>query len=83
MLNLYQSALTFCFASVRVCLVPDSYFTQVVRHVLARHDPYRCGEVEGHQQQLEARVKFRGNELLGMVTVSLSLEDREVRTVTL
>lgn len=54
---------------------------QVVRHVLARHDPSRCAESapakrtqrqsrEGHNDDRDQRaVRFRGNELLGLVTV--------------
>eukprot|EP00903_Cladosiphon_okamuranus_P015535 g14342.t1 len=47
---------------------------QIVRHVLARHDPVRCAESakrsqrrEGHDDQ--RAVRFRGNELLGLVAV--------------
>lgn len=37
---------------------------QVVRHVLARHDPLRCaGSIK------RDGVRFRGNELLGLVAV--------------
>lgn len=45
-------------------------YAQVVRHVLARHDPLRCGvsqRREGHDSQ--RAVHFRGNELLGLVAV--------------
>lgn len=69
-----------CLTSVSRCAR-----CQVVRHVLARHDPFRCREVEAQkqaqqqqQQQMVERVQFRGNELLGMVTVSLSAEDTQV-----
>ncbi|CAM9623587.1 unnamed protein product, partial [Discosporangium mesarthrocarpum] len=37
---------------------------EVARHVLARHDPVRCGGTEGRQ-----RVRYCGNQLLQLVTV--------------
>lgn len=47
---------------------------QVVRHVLARHDPLRCAESAKRSQRREGQfdhraVRFRGNELLGLVAV--------------
>eukprot|EP00752_Nemacystus_decipiens_P010134 g9031.t1 len=47
---------------------------QVVRHVLARHDPVRCAESAKRSQRRadqddERAVRFRGNELLGLVAV--------------
>ncbi|CAM9687850.1 unnamed protein product, partial [Laminaria digitata] len=44
-------------------------FRQVARHVLARHDPARCAENSKRSNQNQRTVRFRGNELLGMVTV--------------
>lgn len=46
-----------------------SLFEQVARHVLARHDPSRCAESSKRSKQNQNAVRFRGNELLGMVAV--------------
>eukprot|EP00904_Undaria_pinnatifida_P007744 jgi/Undpi1/409/HiC_scaffold_1.g00405.m1 len=45
---------------------------QVARHVLARHDPLRCGNTSKKSKQ---NVRFKGNELLGMVAVGGLEED--------
>lgn len=87
---LVNSAGDFAFV-LRLNSVPHCAGCQIVRHVLARHDPFRCREVEAQkelqqqkQQQKVERVQFKGNELLGMVTVSLSAEDTQVtREITL
>ncbi|CAN0213761.1 unnamed protein product, partial [Ectocarpus sp. 12 AP-2014] len=45
---------------------------QVVRHVLGRHDPLRCvdsSSAKQKQRRDDHAVRFRGNELLGLVTV--------------
>ena len=49
---------------------------QVVRHVLARHDPLRCAESSKRSEHSKGdgdrhglAVRFRGNELLGLVAV--------------
>ncbi|CAB1097889.1 unnamed protein product [Ectocarpus sp. CCAP 1310/34] len=42
---------------------------QVVRHVLGRHDPLRCADSSSAKQRDDHAVRFRGNELLGLVTV--------------
>lgn len=72
-----------CFVRLVVCRF--LFYEQVVRHVLARHDPLRCAESakrgqrrEGHDDDQRA-VRFRGNELLGLVTVG----GVEVRLVTM
>lgn len=37
--------------------------------MLARHDPSRCAESSKRSKQNQHAVRFRGNELLGMVAV--------------
>lgn len=41
-----------------------------MRHVLGRHDPLRCAESAKQKQRRDDHgVRFKGNELLGLVTV--------------
>lgn len=47
-----------------------------MRHVLARHDPLRCAETTKR-----GGVRFRGNELLGMVAVgTMEVRNQEATT---
>lgn len=60
------------------------FHEQVVRHVLARHDPLRCSGPAKPNQHREGHdgsraVRFRGNELLGLVAVG----GGEVRSVAI
>lgn len=57
----------------------------MVRHVLARHDPLRCAEVskrEGDGKEHAHAVRFRGNELLGLVAVGGVQVRRNAKTET-
>lgn len=51
---------------------------QVTRHILARHDPWRCYERKEPQKKGRGGVRFLGNELLGLVSAPLSMEGEKV-----
>ncbi len=67
------SSLPFPSLPFSSCLL-GAFDAQVVRHVLARHDPLRCAESsnrEGDDKRQAHAVRFRGNELLGLVQVAV------------